>query len=308
MPNVLENNSAHNLFDPNVFIGKEIGNITLISLLGRGAMGAVFIGYQKSLKRKVAVKIFPKLSPESMKMRLRFRDEAETVAVLNHPNIVPVFDMGANDELIYIIMQLIDGEDLRSLLKRHLLHPVASKRLLPLQSSLSIMIHILDALSYAHEEGVIHRDIKPANIIMDNRSNRPYLADFGIAQSTLSEKKQTNIILGTPLYISPEQVCGSDVNNRSDIYSSGVVLFELIAGKLPLSTKSLEEILKIKMYNPDSLFSCSPSAASPLIDNDLEAIIKKAIASNIEDRYLTSRKFHDDLVAYYKQVFPEGNK
>ncbi len=292
-------------FDPKIHIGREIGNITLMSLLGQGAMGAVYIGFQKSLKRKVAVKIFPKASPNNSTMRLRFRDEAETVAVLNHPNIISVFDMGESQEYLYIIMQYIDGEDLRSFIHRHLLHPVPSKRLLPMQFCLQLLIQLLDALAYAHEEGVIHRDIKPANIILENRNNRPYLADFGIARSALSEDSKSNIILGTPLYISPEQVWNSDVDRRSDIYSTGIVLFELITGKLPLSKSTLDEVLKIKMYEPENLFNRTPSETSPLIDTELERIILKSIAPIPDDRYPDCNAFRKDLSSYYERAFPD---
>jgi serine/threonine-protein kinase len=292
-------------FDPKLYLGKDIGNITIMSVLGRGAMGAVFIGFQKSLKRKVAVKIYPKSSPESSKMRLRFRDEAETVAVLNHPNIVPVFDMGETDELLYIIMQLIDGEDLRAFLHRQMLHPVVSKRTIPLQTCLQIMTHIIDALSYAHDENVIHRDIKPANILLDSRSRRPYLADFGIARSALSETGPSNIIMGTPLYISPEQVWGHNVDNRSDIYSTGIVLYELIVGKLPVKKMSVDIMLAIKMNEPERMFQCSPSEASPVIDSDLEDIILTAIKPEIDERYQSCKELYNDLVTYYNKHFAD---
>lgn len=308
MNNLTGNKNRLKQFDPSVHIGKEIGNITLMSVLGQGAMGAVFIGFQKSLKRKVAVKIYPKSLSESGTMRLRLRDEAETVAVLNHPNIVPVFDMGETEDLLYIIMQIIEGEDLRTFIQRHQLHPVQSRRVIPLQTCLQIMIQVLDALTYAHEEGVIHRDIKPANIMIDSRSNRTYLADFGIASSVLTEETPSDVILGTPLYISPEQVWGKCFDNRADIYSAGIVLFELILGKLPLSTRSLEEIMKIKLYNPETIFTCSPSAASSSIDKDLENIILQATAPDPENRYFNCRGFHKDLVAYYERTFPDHKK
>jgi serine/threonine protein kinase len=308
MNSLTGNTNPSKQFDPKVYIGKEIGNITLMSVLGQGAMGAVFIGYQKSLKRKVAVKIYPKSLSESGKMRLRLRDEAETVAVLNHPNIVPVFDMGETEDLFYITMQLIEGEDLREIILRQQLHPVPSRRVIPLQTCLQIMIHTTDALTYAHGEGVIHRDIKPANIMVDNRNNRTYLADFGIASSVLTEETPSDVVLGTPLYISPEQVWGKCFDNRTDIYSAGIVLFELILGKLPLSTRSLEEIMKIKLYNPETLFTLSPSAASSLIDKDLEKIILNATEPDPENRYFSCSVFHKDLVAYYERVFPDHKR
>lgn len=299
-----ENPGSH--FEPRDYIGKDIGNITIMSVLGRGAMGAVFVGFQKSLKRKVAVKIYPKATPESGKMRLRFRDEAETVAVLNHPNIVTVFDMGETEDLLYIIMQMIEGEDVRSFLHRQQLHPVPTKRIIPLQICLQIMIPVIDALAYAHEEGVIHRDIKPANILIESRSNRTYLADFGIARTALTEEGQSNIIMGTPLYISPEQVWGRCVDSRTDIYSAGIVLYELITGKLPIKKMSVDDILSVKMHAPDLLFICSPSEASASIDADLERIILRATAANQDERYVTCKGFHRDLVSYYERKFTDA--
>ena len=306
MSNLQEIQRPSERFNPQIFIGKEIGNITLVSVLGQGAMGAVFVGYQKSLKRNVAVKVYPKALSESGTMRLRLRDEAETVAVLIHSNIVPVFDMGETDDLLFIIMQLIEGEDLRTYIQRLQLNPLPSRRAIPLQTCLQIMMQILDALAYAHEEGVIHRDIKPANIIIDNRNRRPYLADFGIASSTLSENTLSDVVLGTPLYISPEQMWGKLIDLRSDIYSAGIVLFELILGKLPLSKRSLDEIVKIKMYNPESLFTCTPSVASGSIDKDLENIILQATASDPNSRYCNCNLFRDDLVSYYERHFPDN--
>jgi serine/threonine-protein kinase len=205
-------------------------------------------------------------------------------------------------------MQLIDGEDLRTFIHRHQLHPVPSRRVIPLQTSLQIMIQVLDALAYAHEEGVIHRDIKPANIMIDNHSSRTYLADFGIASSVLTEKTPSDVILGTPLYISPEQAWGKSIDNRADIYSAGIVLFELLLGILPLSTRSLDEIIKIKLYNPEKLFTSSPSSASSSIDKDLENIILQATAAEIDDRYFNCTVFHKDLVSYYERAFPEHKK
>jgi len=303
MADLKEKKGSLKQFEPAAFIGKEFGNITLMSMIGKGAMGAVFIGFQKSLKRKVAVKLFPKALPESTTMKLRFRDEAETVAVLNHPNIIPVYDMGETEDLLYIIMQLIEGEDLRAFIHRHQLHPVPSKRVVPLKTGLTLMLPILDALRFAHNDGVIHRDIKPANVIIDTKQNRPFLADFGIASTQHSENDTTDTILGTPLYIAPEQAWGHHVDNRADIYSAGLVLYELAAGKLPLSKKTLAEVIRLKMYSPELLFSCSPSAANPQIDKTLEDIILRAIEPEVDKRYQNCTIFIDELTAYLNDNF-----
>jgi serine/threonine protein kinase len=298
MADLNKSNGGFKQFEPAGFIGKEFGNITLMNMIGKGAMGAVFIGFQKSLKRKVAVKLFPKALPESTTMKLRFRDEAETVAILNHPNIIPVYDMGDTEDFLYIVMQLIEGEDLRTYIQRHLLHPVPAKRGVPLITGLSLMLPILDALRFAHDEGVIHRDIKPANIIIDTKQNRPFLADFGIASTQHSENDATDTILGTPLYIAPEQTWGHHIDQRADIYSTGLVLYELIAGKLPLSKRTLAEVIRLKMYSPEMLFTCTPSAASPQIDKPLEDIILHAIEPEVGKRYQSCATFLEDLTEY----------
>jgi eukaryotic-like serine/threonine-protein kinase len=304
MAKVVEHSHA---VDPRTFIGKEINNIILMELIGKGAMGAVFVGYQKSLKRKVAVKVFPKTpAGQQGTFTIHFQDEAEIVAVLNHPNIVTVFDMGETDELLFIAMQLVIGEDLRSMIQRHQLNPIPSRRLIDLQQVFSIMLPILNALSYAHEEGVIHQDIKPGNILIEEKTKRPFLADFGIARSALNEECGSNMIMGTPLYIAPEQINEEPLDPRSDIYSAGVVLYEAIAGKLPFKKTSVEELLSIKMNDPDALFTTPPSQFCPAIDAELEKIILKAIAHNKDDRYQTCYSFYQHLKLYNKKRFGRG--
>lgn len=289
-------------FDTSSYIGREIKGVTLVELVGRGAMGAVFVGFQSSLKRKVAVKIFAKKNSAMPFFELRFRDEAETVAVLNHPFIAPVFDMGETDDLLYLMMQLIEGENLKDLLKRNQLNPIPSKRLLPACFVVDIMIKILDALDYAHREGVIHQDIKPGNIIIEERSNRPVLVDFGIAHSAITESDASSYIMGTPLYMSPEQVFSTKPDNRSDIYSAGIVLFEALVGKLPLEKNKSDQLLAIKRQDPEMLFTCRPSQCNPAITFDLERIILKAIATDPQNRYQSCIGFKQDLEKFRSTV------
>ncbi|MBN1307319.1 MAG: serine/threonine protein kinase [Chitinispirillaceae bacterium] len=294
----------HHVFDTDIYIGREINNITLMELIGRGAMGAVFIGYQKSLKRKVAVKLFPKQAENAGNYRIHFREEAEIVAVLNHPNIVQVIDMGETSEFLFIVMQLVAGEDLRSMIHRHQLHPVPSKRLIDLQKVLGIMLPVLDALSYAHEEGVIHQDIKPGNILIEERTGRIYLADFGIARSAMNEEgDEPAMIMGTPMYIAPEQICEEQSDPRSDIYSAGTVLYEAIAGKLPFQITTVEALINLKLNSPETLYTMPPSRCCRRIDTELEKIILKAIAPRKEERYQNCRSFYHGLSAYCKNRF-----
>lgn len=294
--------SSKTEFDHLSIIGAEIGGCTIMQLLGRGSMGAVYIAFQHSLKRKVAIKIYPKKSSTYPECGLKIRDEAEIVAVLNHPNIVQVFDMGDTGSLIYITMQLIEGEDLDSMITRYNRHPVPSKRFIPLNKTIKIYEDILDALEFAHEEGVIHFDIKPANILVEERGERPYLADFGIARTVYSEDLPENAVFGTPIYMSPEQMFSENQDARSDIYSAGMAFYETIAGSLPMSVSTIEKILKAKLENHSLLFSCSPSQWRPYIDKNLEKIICKAIDPDPEKRYQTASAFRDELHSYYENV------
>jgi len=283
--------------NPEIYIGREISGITLVEPLGKGATGLVYTAYQKSLKRKVAIKLFPRelLSSASVQM---FHTEAETVAILCHPNIVPVFDMGETEEFLFIVMQLIEGNDLRTIIQRQRRHPVPSLRIMPKKNAIGIMIAVLDALGYAHNQRVMHQDVKPANIIIDEQNKRPYLVDFGIARTIFSEQNGSGFIAGTPLYMAPEQAAGQQTDARTDIYSAGMVLYEAISGTVPVKALNSQQMIKAKICDPDSIFLCKPSQHSPAIDSELEKIICKAIASQPLMRYQDCTSFKEDLLGY----------
>lgn len=283
--------------DPKIYIGREISGITLVEPLGKGATGLVYSAYQKSLKRKVAIKLFPRERLSSSLVE-KFRTEGETVAVLNHPNISPVFDMGETEEFLFIVMQLIAGKDLRAIIQRLRRHPVPSRRIMSKKDAIGIMIAVLDALSYAHSQQVIHQDVKPANIIIEEQTGRPYLVDFGIARTFFSEQGDSGFISGTPLYMAPEQAAGQQTDARADIYSAGMVLYEVVCGTVPVRAFKSEQLLKAKIRDPDSLFLCKPSQHCSAIDSELEKIICKAIASQPSMRYQDCTSFKEDLVSY----------
>lgn len=286
-------------FDYRTAIGREFGNVTIVKEIGRGAMGAVFVGFQKSLKRQVAVKVLPKSLATTDKARRQFRDEAETIAVLHHPNIVPIYDTGEDDVFYYQVMQFIEGEDLGRLIRRTLKHPVAHKRLLPVPTSIRIMTDVLDGLGYAHEEGVIHQDMKPGNIMIEKRRRRPLIVDFGIAKTAKLDYWAKGMIVGSSVYLSPEQATARDTDHRTDIYSMGVILFELLAGILPLRADEDEKTLLMrKMRNPDSVFAKRPSDCSPHINSSMEHIILRATASRPGERYRDCHTFRDDLLQW----------
>ena len=283
------------------YIGTTIGTVTLVKLLGKGAMGAVFIGYQTTLKRQVAVKILPKTLASSARAQQMFRDEAETIGILTHPNIVPVYEMGETGDFFFQVMQLVVGHDLRTIIVKARKHPVPSRRILPVAETIQYICQVLDALGYAHEEGVVHQDIKPANILVDDRFKRPLVADFGIARTVWAEYSATPALFGTPLYMSPEQASRAAVDGRTDIYSVGVILMEMAAGLLPTNKESLADMIKRKRIAPDTFFTASPSESNPSVDRELEAIIYKAIASHPDNRFNDCMEFKSVLEAYVRK-------
>jgi len=286
--------------DLSQYIGATIGTVTLVKLLGQGAMGAVFIGYQATLKRQVAVKILPKSLASSTRAQQMFRDEAETVGILNHPNIVPVYEMGETSDFFFQVMQLVVGHDLRTIIGKAGKHPVPTKRILPLPETIQSICQVLDALGYAHEEGVFHQDIKPANILVDDRFKRSLVADFGIARTLWAEYSSKAMLVGTPKYMSPEQASCAAIDGRTDIYSVGVMLMEMTAGILPMHKEPLADMIKRKRSEPDTFFTARPSEINPSISSELEAIIFKAIAALPENRFADCLEFKTALEAYVR--------
>lgn len=289
-------------FDYTKFIGLELGNVTILKKLGHGNRGVVFIAFQKSLKRQVAVKILPKVSSITEELLRQFRDEAEIIAVLSHPNIIPIFEIGESDDFYFQVMQLITGSDLNKIISKHLKHPVSTKIVLPIEQTIDIVIQVLDGLGYAHDEGIVHQDIKPGNILIEERTKRPLIADFGIAKTVQMDPRiYKNIIIGTPVYLSPEQAAAKETDKRTDIYSTGVLLFKMLTGTLPIREENSEEILFRKIKKPDTFFTLSPSETTSFINNDLEKIILKAIESDVENRYQDCYSFKDELIYFSKK-------
>jgi serine/threonine protein kinase len=270
---------------------KQLGKYSVIEVLGKGAMGVVYKGYDPMIDRHVALKTVRK---EVMDQHLageiiaRFKNEAQAAGRLTHPGIVAIYDYGEDDTTAFIAMEFVQGHSLRHYLSRQ--EPFA------LQGIVSIMGELLHAIDYAHEHGVVHRDIKPANIIMMT-NGRLKVADFGIARIDRSSLTTVGSVMGTPSYMSPEQYAGLPVDRRTDIFSSGVVLYELLTGSKPFEGATDTSIAYKICHEPHR----NPSEVNPqAVPTVFDAVIAKALAKKAEDRYATAKEFANAVLAAYE--------
>ena len=279
-------------------IGKEVGTATILKELARGGMAIVFIAYQRTLRRQIALKILPKklLTPKTAQ---RFQSEAESAAILSHPNIIPVYEVGETDDFLFFTMQLVQGKSLGRIIEMVRKNLLPSRRTLPLEEAVRITTEILDALYYAHGEDIIHRDIKPDNILVEKHTQRPLITDFGVAKVLRGEDERMPMIQGTPVYMPPEQILGREVDARSDIYAVGTMLFKMLAPELPFPPYSSKtDLLKQKVRRKDGIFLKRPSEMNPSADEAIDRIVFKATAYRKEDRYEDCRQFKQDLETY----------
>jgi len=287
--------------DVNHLIGKEIGTSTILSELARGGMAIIFIAYQRTLKRRIAVKILPKILLTHQKAEL-FQQEAEAAAILSHPNIIQIYDVGEVDEFIYFTMQLIQGQPLTHLLQSIKKQVLPSKRFMPVKVIIQIFTQILDALDYAHQQGIIHRDIKPDNIMIEEHTQRPIIADFGVAKVLREAEEDHSIARGSPLYMPPEQMINDSTDERSDLYAAGIMLFEMLVPKLPLPKfESYEDLLKQKLLNKKGIFIAKPSELNPFLNMMMDEIVLKAIAYEPEKRFVNCCELKNTLEEYQKK-------
>ena len=264
-----------------------LGRYQVEKELGKGAMGVVYLGRDPKINRVVAIKTMA-LSQEFdedelVEVKERFFREAETAGRLNHPNIVTIFDAGEEHDLAYIAMEFLKGKDLVPQTK-----PDA---LLPLPQVASIVARVAEALAYAHGNNVVHRDIKPANIMYEAASDQVKVTDFGIARITDSSKTKTGMVLGTPSYMSPEQLAGKKIDGRSDLFSLGVTLYQLCCGKLPFTGESMAQLMfKIANEPHEDILRVRPD-----VPPALAAIIDRALAKDITQRYQDGNEMARDL-------------
>jgi len=275
----------------------KAGRYEIVSELGRGAMGVVYKAMDPVIGRTVAVKTI-RLSEEGTglsrpELLTRFQTEARAAGLLTHPNIVVVFDAGEEDGLYYITMELVEGKSLQALLD--------SGHAFPLPRTLRIMEQTCSALQFAHERNVVHRDIKPANLML-TADDTVKVTDFGTAKILqFGTVQQTAHVMGTPSYMSPEQVKGRAVDGRSDIFSLGVMLYEMVTGEKPFPGQNITTVI-YKIVNEDPV---PPRQIDPSIHPGISAVVMRALAKEPEQRYQSCREMLEDLKSY-RTVAPAG--
>jgi serine/threonine-protein kinase len=254
-----------------------------IEELGKGGMGIVYKARDKKLGRTVALKVMHGEFVNNKMAVSRFLKEAKAIATLNHPNIIGIFDVNS-DKNVYIAMEYVEGKNLKQLLSSH--------KIVPLEKVIEITEKVCDALESAHKQGIIHRDIKPENVMIDKNGNVK-LMDFGLAIT--NEESTNNEVLGTPFFMSPEQIRGDSVDKRTDVYALGVSLFQLVCGKLPFGDGDIKE--RHLTENP-----VSPSSINKLLPIEIDGIILKCLAKNPAHRYSSAFDLKNDILNIRKLI------
>jgi eukaryotic-like serine/threonine-protein kinase len=265
---------------------KTLGRYNIERTLGKGAMGVVYEGLDPKLNRRVAIKTILKshLDPDTAKdYSMRFSREAQAVARLNHPHIVQVYDFAEEGDIAYLVMEFIRGKELKNFFD-------ANERF-DIREAVRIMCELLDALDFAHNAGIIHRDIKPANVMLDSQA-RTKLTDFGVARvqdvdRTHAERTQAGTMVGTPAYMSPEQITGANIDKRTDVFSAGIILYQFLTGEKPFTGGGAWTIAKKIIQEDPPLPSSLNNAVTPFFD----AVVNKALSKNPETRYQSAKDF-----------------
>lgn len=256
----------------------------IIRSIGEGGMANVYLGYDEILDRNVAIKILRGDLSNDEKFVRRFQREALSASSLSHPNIVEMYDVGEDNGLYYIVMEYVEGKTLKQLLKR--------RGSLTLSEAIDILVQLTDGMTHAHDSYIIHRDLKPQNIMIQD-DGQIKITDFGIAMALNSTQlTQTNSVMGSVHYLPPEQASGKGSTTKSDIYSMGIIFYELLTGKLPFKGENAVEIALKQMRDPLP----SLKESNPNIPQSVENIILKATAKNPKNRYEDARSMHDDLL------------
>lgn len=265
-------------------VGTTLGGYEIIEPLSQGGMADIYKAWQPSLKRHVALKVLASDLATDAEFVARFQQEAVAAANLNHTNIVTIYDVGSENDYHYIAMELVDGTSLQE----HILNHGA----LDLEQVVGIITQVSAALDYAHDRGLIHRDIKPANVLIENRG-RVVLTDFGIAEALSSSSLTATlsgdeVIFGTPHYMSPEQIKEESVDHRSDLYSLGIVCYEMLAGQVPFEGTTTHSIVYAQVHTPPPPLN---EVAASEVPFPVEAVVDKMLAKRPEDRYASAGEF-----------------
>ena len=277
--------------------GQQIENYRIDGVIGEGGMGSIYRATDVNLMRPVAVKVMHGELAQDPAFQSRFLQEARAAARLDHPSIVRIYHFGRQSGLLYIVMELVDGLSLGAYLRQL----ATLKQVVRLEETLSLVAQAADALGYAHRQGVVHRDVKPDNILVKrlDRPDRPgdpplraMVTDFGLARLLeMEQDTQDGLMMGTLPYMSPEQVLDQPVDGRSDIYSLGVVLYQLATGKLPLDIRSPERAMQAHQYEDIP----SPRSVHAGVPVGVELVILRALARRSENRYQTAEELAADL-------------
>ncbi len=274
--------------------GKQLGSYQIVAPLGEGGMAVVYKAYQPAMDRYVALKILPRHFASDPQFISRFQQEAKLLAKLQHPHILPVFDFGEMDGYTYIVMPFVASGTLTDLMHG---------QPLPLEQIRGVISQVGDALDYAHMRGLIHRDVKPSNVLMDERGNC-LLTDFGLAKIVESSIHITTsgMIIGTPAYMSPEQGLGEKLDARTDIYSLGVILYEMATGRAPYSAETPLAVVFKHIHDPLP----PPRRLHAALPEAFERVILKALAKSPEDRFATANEMVKALQASLQETTPSS--
>ncbi|MEO1766010.1 serine/threonine protein kinase [Thiobacter aerophilum] len=272
---------------------EKLGRYIVVEELGQGAMGVVYKAVDPLIDRTVAIKtINLDLSRDELEtFEKRFQREVQSAGKLNHPNIVTIYDVGRAEGVAYMAMEFLEGKELREILD--------SGVVLPLDKVVHIAAQVCDGLAFAHEHGIVHRDIKPANIMV-MKNGMVKITDFGIAQVSSASRTMAGMVMGSPKYMSPEQVVGQTVDGRSDIFSLGVVLYEMLTGKTPFVGDNISAIM-YQILNEEPI---PPKAFNQNVPDSLNYIVLKALAKHPDARYQTAKEMARDLRKYKTLQIP----